>query len=416
MTKMVTWTCTGCALLCEDIQVSIDDGRIEHVEHACMKGKARIFGCKDMAIPTVNGGKADIDDVIRNAARILREAKNPLLYGWSNSTNEAQVAGIELARTLGGVIDSTSSFCQGITINEIFNSSISSCTLEEVREKADVIVFWGADPMNSHPRHMSRYSYFPRGELRQRGYEEDRTAISIDVRQSRTAKICKNGFHRIPPGKDAEFMRGLIDALSGRVPKLSFTYDGKRILELAAALKKAEFGVLFAGLGLIYSIKEDIALLTEFIGALNQFSHYSLIPMAGHFNMRGFNHTLYEKTGHIYRVKFVDGGAISGVEYSVIEQMRRGADAILVVGSDPLASLPASISRRLKDIPLILIDPCMNLTTRVADVTIPCSTSGIEAGGTAVRMDGKTMDIHALVQGNTMSDEMILKRIIEEAG
>ncbi|MCK4937620.1 MAG: formylmethanofuran dehydrogenase subunit B [Methanosarcinales archaeon] len=414
MTETVTWTCTGCALLCEDIQVSIGDNRIEQVEHACIKGRARILGCNEKAIPTVNGVNAKIDDAIKDAARILMEAKNPLLYGWSNSTNEAQMAGIELARTLGCVIDSTSSFCQGITINEILNGTIPTCTLDEVREKADVMVFWGADPMSSHPRHMSKYSYFPRGELRQRGYEDDRTAISIDVWQSRTAKICKNGFHRIPPGKDIEFMRGLIDALSGRVPKLSFDYDVKRILELAATLKKAEFGVIFAGLGLVYSIKEDIALLSEFMSALNQFCSFSLIPMAGHFNMRGFNHNLHEKTGHIYRVKFDDGGAISGVKYSVIEQIKSGADAVLVVGSDPIASLPVSISRRLKDIPIILIDPCMNLTSQVADVTIPCSTSGIEVGGTAVRMDGKNMDITSLVQGDNMSDEMIIRRIIEE--
>ncbi|MDW7774797.1 MAG: formylmethanofuran dehydrogenase subunit B [Methanosarcinales archaeon] len=414
MTEIFSWTCTGCALLCEDIQVRKVDNRLEHVEHACMKGKARIFGCKDRAIPAINGKKADTDDAIKYAARILREAKNPLLYGWSNSTNEAQMAGIELARTLGGVIDSTSSFCQGIIVNEILNGSIPSCTLEDVREKADVILFWGADPMSSHPRHMSKYSYFPRGELRQRGYEEDRTAISIDVRQSMTAKICKNGSHRIPPGMDAVFMRGLVDALSGRVPKLSFDYDVKRILELAAILKKAEFGVLFAGLGLVYSIKEDISLLCEFINALNKISHYSLIPMAGHFNMRGFNHTLHEKSSHIHRVKFTEGEAISGIEYSVVEQIKNHADAVLVVGSDPLSSLPASISRRLKDIPLILIDPCINMTSLVADVTIPCSTSGIEVGGTSVRMDGKTININALVHGNHLSDEMIIRQIIKE--
>ena len=414
MTEMVTWTCTGCALLCEDIQISIGDNRIEQVEHACIKGRARIFGCKEKAVPTVNGENADIDDAIKDAARILMEAKNPLLYGWSNSTNEAQMAGIELARTLGAVIDSTSSFCQGITINEILSGTIPSCTLEEVREKADVVVFWGADPMSSHPRHMSKYSYFPRGELRQRGYEEDRTAISIDVRQSWTAKICKDMFYRIPPRGDAEFMRGLIDALSGRVPKISFDFDVKRILELAAVMKKAEFGVIFAGLGLVYSIKEEFALLSEFMGVLNQFTNFSVIPMSGHFNMRGFNHNLYQETGHIYRVKFGEEGVVSGMEYSVVEQIKGGADAVLVVGSDPLASLPASISRRLKDIPVILIDPCMNLTSQVADVIIPCSTSGVEVGGTAVRMDGETMEIPLLVQGDNISDEMILKRILRE--
>ena len=414
MTEPITWTCTGCALLCEDIQVYIKDNRVEKVEHACLKGKARAYGCKHTAIPTVDQEEVDINNAISQAAEILEKAKNPLLYGWSNSTSEAQVAGIELAQTLGACIDSTSSFCQGITINEIMNGSVPSCTLEDVREKADVVIYWGADPMSSHPRHLSKYSYFPRGELRQRGYEEDRTAICIDVTESRTAKICKGMFFSIPPGGDAEFMRALMDGLAGRVPKLSYDFDIKRILELAAVLKKAEFGVIFAGLGLVYSIKEEFDLISEFMSTLNRFSNFFLIPMAGHCNMRGFNHNLHEKTGFIHRVGFKKNGPVSGVEYSVVEQLKHGADAVMVVGSDPLASLPLSITRRLKDIPLILVDPCANLTSRAADVTIPCGASGIEVGGTAVRLDGKKMDISPLIQGDGLSDEMVVRRIMEE--
>jgi formylmethanofuran dehydrogenase subunit B len=414
MTEPITWTCTGCALLCEDIQVYFKDNRVEKVEHACLKGKARVYGCKHTAISMVDQKEVDINNAISHAAEILEKAGNPLLYGWSNSTSEAQVAGIELAQTLGACIDSTSSFCQGITINEIMNGSIPSCTLEDVREKADVVIYWGADPMSSHPRHLSRYSYFPRGELRQRGYEEDRTAICIDVTESRTAKISKGMFFSIPPGGDAEFMRALMDGLDGRVPKLSYEFDVKRILELAAVLNKAEYGIIFAGLGLVYSIKEEFDLISEFISTLNRFSNFFLIPMAGHCNMRGFNHNLHEKTGFIHRVGFTKNGPVSGVEYSVVEQLKHGADAVMVVGSDPMASLPLSISRQLKDIPLILVDPCSNLTSRLADVTIPCGVSGIEVGGTAVRLDGKNMDISPLIQGDGLSDEMVIRRIMEE--
>lgn len=414
MSQTMTWTCTGCALLCEDIQVSIRDNTIETVEHACLKAKSRLFGCGRSARPTIDQVEVDIYEAIGHAAQILKYADKPLLYGWSNSTSEAQLAGIELAQTLGAVIDSTSSFCQGITINEILKNNIPSCTLEDVREKADVIVYWGADPMSSHPRHLSKYSYFPRGELRQRGYEEDRTAISIDVWQSRTAKICRNGFYRIPPGGDAELIRALMDGLSGQVPKLSYDFDVKRILELAAVLKKAEFGVIFVGLGLVYSIKNNMQLLSDFLIRLNEFSNFFLIPMAGHFNMRGFNHNLFEKTGYVYRVKFTDGGARSGIEYSVIEQLKNGTDTLIIVGSDPITSLPAYVSKRLKDIPVILIDPCMNLTSRVADVTIPCAASGIEVGGTAIRMDGKNTEISSLIQGDYPSDEMILRHILRE--
>jgi formylmethanofuran dehydrogenase subunit B len=416
MTHTVTWTCTGCALLCEDIQVYIKDNQIDRVEHACLKGKSRVFGCNRAAKPTVNQIEVGIEEAISSAATILNKAKNPLLYGWSNSTSEAQLAGIELAQSLGAVIDSTSSFCQGIIINEILNGTIPSCTLEEVREKADVLVYWGADPMSSHPRHLSRYSYFPRGELRQRGYEEDRTAIAIDVWQSRTAKICKDMFIKIPPAGDAEFMMGLMDGLAGRVPKLSYDFDVKRILELAAILKAAEFGVIFVGLGLVYSIKSQVQLLCQLMSMLNKRSNFFLIPMAGHFNMRGFNHNLHERTGYVYRVKYTDNGVRYGTEYSVIEQLKKGTDAVLVVGSDPLTSLPVSISKQLKDLPVILIDPCVNLTSQVADVTIPCGTSGIEVGGNAIRLDGKNMEISALTPGKSMSDEMIINRILAEVG
>ncbi|HUV82689.1 MAG TPA: formylmethanofuran dehydrogenase subunit B [archaeon] len=412
MEQSVTWTCTGCALLCEDIQVIINNNKIEKVENACLKGKARLFGCKHPARSTINHADADISEAISQAARILKYSENPLLYGWSNSTSEAQHAGIELAQSLGAVIDSTSSFCQGITINEIFKNNLPACTLEDVREKADVIMYWGADPMSSHPRHLSKYSYFPRGEMRQKGYEEDRTAICIDVRQSRTAKICKDQFYMIPPQGDAEFINSLIVGLSGRVPKLD--YDIKRILELAATLKKAEFGVIFVGLGLIYSIKSQMQLLLELINKLNEFSNFYLIPMAGHFNMRGFNHNLFEKTGFVHRVKFADEGIRSGIEYSVIEQLKNGADAAVIIGSDPLTSLPASVSRRLKNIPVILIDPCMNLTSKVADITIPCSVSGIGVGGTAIRLDGQTQEISSLIESSGLSDEVIIRRIMKE--
>ena len=130
--------------------------------------------------------------------------------------------------------------------------------------------------------------------------------------------------------------------------------------------------------------------------------------------MRGINHNLFEKTGFVHRVKFTERGIRSGVEFSVIEQLKNGADAAVIVGSDPLTSLPASVSRRLKNIPVILIDPCTNLTSKVADIIIPCLVSGIEVGGTAIRLDGQTQEISSLIESSGLSDEVIIRRIMEE--
>ena len=66
--------------------------------------------------------------------------------------------------------------------------------------------------------------------------------------------ICGDKLYQIPIQGDAEFMEALVSALSNKVPKTSFNMDPKRILELANILKKAEFGVVFAGLGMVYSL------------------------------------------------------------------------------------------------------------------------------------------------------------------
>jgi formylmethanofuran dehydrogenase subunit B len=136
--------------------------------------------------------------------------------------------------------------------------------------------------------------------------------------------------------------------------------------------------------------------------------------MAGHYNMRGFNQNLFEETGYINRVKFSSGEVMHGPEYSVVEVLRQKAvDAALVIGADPLSSLPRSVVRYLEEIPLIVIDPCQTLTSTKANVTIPCGLVGVETGGSAVRMDGVEIEVKQIVDTDRLSDEEIMTRISE---
>ncbi len=417
-------TCTGCALLCEDIEAIVENNRIKGTRNTCRRGAARMKGCVNRLAPSVNQKPADIESSIKKAVEILRNASSPMLFGWSNSTCEAQLKGILLAKKMGAVIDDTSSFCQGLLIEKVLQKKFRTCTLEDIRDRADVLVYWGSDAQDSEPRHLSRFSYFPRGKFRQRGYEEDRIAIAIDVRESNTAKICKGHFYRIPLKGDREFILALMDALSGKVP----SYDTKKMLELAGILKKAEFGAIFAGIGLTYSIKDDFDILVKLADMLPNFN---IMPMVGHYNMRGFNEVLFKETCFVNRVKF-DGKAVqySPAEvldtpernvtlvhddrYSIVEALRnKSIDALLVIGSDPLSSLPRSVIPHLAAIPVICIDPCITLTSKIAGVTIPCAVSGVESGGRAVRMDGKVVELSKILETNYLSDEEILTKLLE---
>jgi len=402
--------CTGCSLLCQDIEVDVSDGRLSKAKNLCRKGHGHFQASfSERTFPMIGGKQVDLNQAIARAAEILRSAKSPLLLGWSNSTLEAQRVGISLAEKLGATIDDTSTFCQDSLMESILSGNLPSSTLDDVRNYADTSIFWGADPSNSHPRHLSRFSYYPRGEKRQKSYEEERTCLVVDVRMSATAALCKENLYRVSPGGDAEFIEAIISVLEGKIPRVG---DKKKMIELGGLLKKTEWGAIFPGPGLVYSLQGNMEILERLLARLNEITVFKVVPMVGHFNTRGFYELLREKTGHVNRVSFKGGEIAHGPEQSVMTAAK-SCDAALIVGSDPLSSLPFGTAQALARLPLIAIDPHRSLTTDAAEVVIPSAISGLEAGGTAVRTDGVKIEFEPIIEAGIPADEQILKRIME---
>lgn len=405
--------CTGCGLLCDDIELETELNKINKVLTACRIGVAHMKEGKGEALFRVDNKPVDEAKAISEAAAILKNAKNPMIFGLGASTSETQKVAIELAKKINATIDDTSSFCLGSLVEAFINDRFKTCTLDDIRNKADVIIFWGTDPSDSHPRHLSKYSYFPRGKEKQRGWEEERTAIAIDVRKSHTAKICGNYFFQIPQGGDAEFIEAIIAGISGKLPKTSFNYPPKRILELANILKGAKFGVIFAGRGLVHSL-EDLEPLFKLMKVLNEKANFHLMPMSGNYNTIGFNENLFAETGYVNRVKFENGTVMHGPEYSIVESLKaKKVDAALIIDADPFSILPRSITKYMLEIPVITIDPYETLTSKHSKVYINTAISGVEAGGSATRMDMVKVSFEPVIETKRPSDEAILKKIME---
>jgi formylmethanofuran dehydrogenase subunit B len=128
--------------------------------------------------------------------------------------------------------------------------------------------------------------------------------------------------------------------------------------------------------------------------------------------MRGFNELLREKTGFINRVSFQGGAPSHGPEHSVMAAAK-SCDAALVIGSDPLSALPFATAKALAGVPMVAIDPRRSLATDAAAVVIPSAISGLEAGGTAVRMDGVRIKFEPFLKTDLLTDEQILTKITE---
>jgi formylmethanofuran dehydrogenase subunit B len=419
--------CPFCGTLCDDIEIEVNDNRIENARHACKIGSSKFLKINSDHRPTKpfirKNGKlreVDIDEAISLAANILKSSKKPLLYGWSNTSCEAISVGVAVAEEVGGIIDSTTSVCHGPTVLAVQDVGLPSITLGEVKNRADLVIYWGSNPMHAHPRHLSRYTIFPRGYFRERG-QQDREMIVVDVRKTDTAKIA-NMFVQVEFGKDYELLSALrlivnggrleADKVSG-VPK-------EEIERLAEKMMHCQFGVLFFGMGLTMSpgkhrnIDNAISLVRD----LNKHTKFSIMAMRGHWNVTGFGEVLTWQTGYPFAVDFSRGYPRYNPGETTANDVlqREEVDAALVIASDPVAHFPRKSVEHLARIPLIAIGPHRTLTTELADVYIPSSIVGIEEEGTAYRMDTVPLRTRKVVDPppEILSDVEIMERILEK--
>ncbi|MFW5987679.1 MAG: formylmethanofuran dehydrogenase subunit B, partial [Methanohalophilus sp.] len=122
----------------------------------------------------------------------------------------------------------------------------------------------------------------------------------------------------------------------------------------------------------------------------------------------------FDKTDYINRVSFEEEKTDHGPQCSVVEVLKeKRTDAALIIGSDPLSSLPGSIASNLKEIPTIVIDPCKTFTSQIANVTIPAAVTGVECNGEAIRMDGIKVKLKQMKKSDKMADAEILEKIME---
>lgn len=417
--------CPYCGCLCDDLEVVIENNRIIETRSNCELGAKRFM---EIDAPTrirtpkvrVNGElrATSMDEAVQKAADILVKAKKPMLYGWSCTECEAIRVGVQLAEEIGAILDDTTTVCHGPTTIALQEVGISTCTLGEIKNRADLIIYWGCNPMHAHPRHLSRYTTFPKGFFRSRG-QENRTLIVVDVRNTDTAKLAKH-FLQVKPNSDYELFSALRLAIRGyKVPDNVAGVPREKIEEVAKLMKTSQFVAIFFGLGVTMSgaKNRNIDNVLSLTRDLHRFTKCVIMPMRGHYNVTGFNEVSTWETGFPYAVDFTRGyPRYNPGETSAIELLMRGEiDAALVIASDPIAHFPKEAAKQLMDIPMVAIDAHQSLTTEVADVVIPAAIAGIEAEGTAYRMDHVPIRLRKILDPpkDVLPDREILRKILE---
>lgn len=442
------------------------------VKNACAVGEAKFKSFSNPSHrntkPLLKRGEefaeVSLDEAVKKSAQILADASYPILYGWSCTSCEAIRVGVELAEEVGGVIDNTSTVCHGPSILSIQNVGIPTCTLGQIRHRADLVIYWACDPYSAHPRHMERYTAFTDGRFQVSEWEhyvarlrgvlgkkrlrraselvlmkdaslpaisggrlppefetKGRKLIVVDVRKTRSAELA-DFFIQVDPNSDFELLQALrllvtdeeleVDKVAG--------VDLDLLEDVADAMVGCRFGVIFFGVGLTMSagklqnIDAAIALTQD----LNHYTKFAIMPMRGHFNVAGANIVSTWQTGYPFAVDFSRGYPYYNPgETSVVDILCRDeADASLIVASDPVSNFPRGAVESMVSHPLIAIDPVVSPTTMMADVVFPSAFVGIEAEGAAYRMDRVPLPLKKIVSPprSCLCDEAILKRILRQ--
>ena len=294
-----------------------------------------------------------------------------------------------------------------------------TCTLGEVKNRADFIVYWGGNPAECHPRHFTKYTLMQKSRFLPRG-RKDRTMVLVDIRETKSVKAA-DVFLQVRPGKDFELITILRAMIKDQpISDAQLTETGltrEQLQDFVTRMKAAKFGVFFFGMGLSMTRGKHMnsAALLTLAAELNAFTKFVAMPMRGHGNVTGADVIMRWQTGYPFGISFNRGyPRYNPGEFSTVDVLVRGdTDCNFIIGADPGATMPKPAIEHLASVPTIVLDPHVTHTSKLARVHITTAPAGISAPGTAYRMDEIPMPLRPALESPYPSDEEVVRRIKE---
>ncbi len=420
--------CPGCGAACDDIQIDFEENELM-VKNACKLGCAKfreIENDRRIREPLMNKGgrlrKVSWNDALYRAAEILVNAKRPLVIAGSETSCEAIEVALNLAEFLGAAVDSDSTLFEGPTVMGVQEAGRVGATAGQTKIRADLIVYWGANPLESMPRHMSKYSVYPRGYWTRRG-KSDRKVITVDPRNSVTAK--NSDLHvQLRPNTDYELISALLTILHGREPNPSVVgitgVTRTQMKEMLDMMRGCNYGVMLLGSGVAssYGKHRNVELASHLIKELNVTTKFAIGTLRGQCNASGFNQIASSLYGYPFGLDFARGyPRYNPGEFTASDLLgEKDVDAALIILADLESYLPAACAEYLAHIPVVFIDIVRCPMTLVSDVVLPGVIDAFECDGTFYRFDRLPIYFRPFTASPfefTKSNEHTLKQLFE---
>jgi len=388
-------TCLGCGCACDDITVVVKQDRIADARNACALGAAW-FG--DGTVPAetrVNGRSASLEQALTEAAGLLTGATHPLVYLAGDLSCETQREAVAIADRLHAALDSLAATA-ATAVLAAQRRGRAGATLGEIRQRADLVVFWAVDPSTRYPRYGSRYAVEPRGVAAPQG-RNSRTLIAVDVGEA-LGPADADGRVALAPADEVDSLEMMRATVQGRAVGKDARFQPA--VDLARRMTEARYVVIVADSepGPVPADPARAEALVTLAQALNSPTRCALSTLRGGGNRSGADAVLTWQTGFPFAVDFARGYPSYRPQADAAALLGAGeVDAALVVGSP--ATLPEPVATPLARVRSVAIGPRASAATFRPAVAVDTGRAGIHEGGTAFRMDDVPLPLRPSLAG-----------------
>lgn len=390
-------TCLGCGCGCDDLTVTVHEGRIVDAVPACPVGR-EWFGDGSATWEVLRAGKpAELADALSEAATILTKSPGRLLvYLAPDITSQAQRAAVALADLLRATVDSATSDAAAGGLLAAQRRGRTTATLGEIRNRGDVVLFWGVDPSQRYPRFLSRYALEPAGTQVPKG-RAGRFVIAVNI-----------GADQGPAGADLNITLepseeiaalSLMRAAMLDHPAHDVSPNLTRAVGLVGRLTGARYVVVVHDAEPTAEPRNPLRVegLIALVQTLNGPTRAALSSLRAGGNRVGAESVLTWQTGYPFAVDHSRGHPrYTPGDRGLDRLVRGGFTAALVVGSP---SVEGEAAAALGRIDTVAIGPRASQAPFNTRVAIDTGVAGIHEAGTGYRMDEVPLSLRPPLTG-----------------
>jgi formylmethanofuran dehydrogenase subunit B len=380
-------SCPFCGLVCDDLVVADGGGRLKVRANGCgMAAGAFERVIPAAAQPRIGGRPGTLAEAVGEAARLLHDARQPLLAGLATDVAGARAVG-RLADRCGGVLDHMNSPAAVRNSLVMQDTGWITTTLSEVRNRADLLVIADTDIVTRFPRFFERcisnqetlFGENRHCEIIFLGPElpEEMTASGL------TVKVVPCDTRRLHEAFGT--LRALV---AGRQLQATVVAGVplREWQELADRMQAARYGVVtWAAADFDFPHAElAIQAICELVKELNRATRFSCLPLGGSEGDLTADSVQLWQTGYGSRTACGSGHPVyDPYHLSTARLLQSGeADVLVWISSFNEARTPPACPART----IVLGRPGMTCV-REPEVFIPVGTPGVDHAGHLFRMD-----------------------------